>query len=56
MSAVRKAYRERYGKELQHAVREATSGQWGVFCEELCIARVPTEIRKYEKPSSSSRR
>lgn len=51
MSAVRKAYRERYGKELQHVVREATSGQWGVFCEELCIARVPTEIRKYEKPS-----
>lgn len=51
MSAVRKAYRERYGKELQHAVREATSGHWGSFCEELCIARVPTEIRNYEKPS-----
>ena len=51
MSAVRKAYRERYGKELQLAVREATSGQWGVFCVELCIARVPTEVRKYEKPS-----
>ena len=49
MSAVRKAFRERYGRELQEMVREATSGQWGAFCEELCIARIPNDVRRYEK-------
>lgn len=49
MSAVRKAYRERYDRELVEAVREATAGQWGVFCEELCIARVPHDVRTFDK-------
>ncbi|KFH46216.1 Annexin A7-like protein [Hapsidospora chrysogenum ATCC 11550] len=49
MRAVRHAYRERYGRNLQEAVREATSGQWGLFCEELCIARVPNHVKRYEK-------
>jgi Annexin len=52
MSAVRKAYRSRYGKELQQAVAESTSGQWGAFCEELCIARMPNDVRRVERVSS----
>ncbi|KAI9163336.1 LOW QUALITY PROTEIN: Annexin A11 [Paramyrothecium foliicola] len=43
MHDIRKAYRERYGRELQEAVREATSGEWGLFCTELCIARMPND-------------
>jgi hypothetical protein len=49
MRDVRKAYRERYGRELQDAVREATSGDWGLFCTELCIARVPNDVRRVER-------
>ncbi|PHH65199.1 hypothetical protein CDD81_3058 [Ophiocordyceps australis] len=45
MQAVRRAYRHRYGQELQDAVREATSGHWGRFCYGLCIARMPNDIR-----------
>ncbi|KAI6778205.1 Annexin A7-like protein [Emericellopsis cladophorae] len=52
MSAVRKAYRSRYERELQEAVAESTSGQWGAFCEELCIARVPNDVRRVERVSS----
>ncbi|KAL7947189.1 Annexin [Trichoderma barbatum] len=48
MQDVKKAYRERYGQDLQDAVREATSGEWGLFCRELCIARMPNEIRRME--------
>lgn len=46
MQAVRRAYLARYGVELQEAVRDATSGKWGLFCEELCIARVPNDVRR----------
>lgn len=49
MQAVRKAYRERYGRDLQDAVREASSGQWGRFCCELCIARMPDDVRRVER-------
>ena len=49
MAAVRRAFRERYGKDLQEAVKEATSGAWGLFCRELCIARAPDEVRRFEK-------
>ncbi|KAL7913520.1 Annexin [Trichoderma velutinum] len=48
MQDVKRAYRERYGLDLQDAVREATSGEWGMFCRELCIARMPNEIRRME--------
>ncbi|KAL6854023.1 Annexin [Trichoderma novae-zelandiae] len=48
MQDVKKAYRERYGQDLQDAVREATSGQLGMFCRELCIARMPNEIRRMD--------
>lgn len=56
MSAVRKAYRERYGMELLEAVKGATSGLWGTFCEELCIARVPHDVRTFQKVAFSSGR
>lgn len=49
MNAVKRAYRERYGKDLQEAVREVTSGQWGMFCRELCIARMPDDVRQVER-------
>jgi hypothetical protein len=56
MSEIRKVYRERYGRELQEAVREATRGEWGVFCTELCIARMPDDVRRVERISSSTKR
>ncbi|KAJ6779370.1 hypothetical protein PWT90_07933 [Aphanocladium album] len=49
MQAVKKAYAERYGRELQDAVRDATSGEWGIFCLELCIARMPNHVRRIER-------
>ncbi|PNY25527.1 Annexin A11 [Tolypocladium capitatum] len=49
MQAVKRAFRERYGCDLQDAVREATSGQWGRFCSELCIARMPNDVRRVER-------
>lgn len=55
MAAVRQAYRSRYNKSLQDAVKEATSGHWGQFCQELCIARVPNDVRRFEKVAFSSR-
>ena len=55
MQAVKKAYSERYGRELQDAVRDATSGEWGIFCLELCIARMPNHVRRIERVGSSGR-
>lgn len=55
MRAVKHAYRERYGRGLSDAVREATSGEWGLFCRELCIARTPDEVRRFEKVAVSVR-
>ena len=50
MAAVKASYRERYGKDLQEAVRDATAGsEWGQFCQELCIARMPDDVKKIEK-------
>ncbi|KAM4065170.1 annexin domain-containing protein [Hirsutella rhossiliensis] len=49
MQAVKRAFRERYGGDLQDAVREATSGLWGRFCCELCIARMPNDVRRVER-------
>ncbi|KAH8729620.1 hypothetical protein BGZ61DRAFT_475211 [Ilyonectria robusta] len=55
MRAVKQAYRERYGKGLSEAVRESTSGEWGLFCRELCIARTPDDVRRFEKVAVSVR-
>ncbi|KAH7175531.1 hypothetical protein EDB81DRAFT_770188 [Dactylonectria macrodidyma] len=55
LRAIKQAYRERYGKGLSEAVREATSGEWGLFCRELCIARTPDDVRRFEKVAVSVR-
>ncbi|EQK98048.1 annexin ANXC4 [Ophiocordyceps sinensis CO18] len=52
MQAVKRAYRDRYAKDLQDAVRDATSGLWGRFCCELCIARTPNGVRRVERVQS----
>lgn len=52
MALVRRAFREHYGAgvvELQDAVRDATDGEWGAFCAELCIARTPDDVRCVER-------
>ena len=50
MAAVKAAYRERYQRDLQGAVRDATSGSdWGQFCCELCIGRMPDDVKRVER-------
>jgi hypothetical protein len=49
MEAIKRSYRERYGVDLQEAVKEATKGKWGLFCHELCITRMPDDVRRFEK-------
>ncbi|CCF38207.1 annexin ANXC4 [Colletotrichum higginsianum] len=49
LEAIKRAYRERYGRDMQEAVREGTSGDWGLFCRELCIYRMPNDVKSYEK-------
>ncbi|KAJ4263758.1 hypothetical protein NW762_005791 [Fusarium torreyae] len=55
MRAVKQAFRERYGRAMRDAIRDATSGEWGEFCGELCIARMPDDVRKFDKVSYSVR-
>lgn len=49
MEAVKRAYRERYRIDLQEAVREGTTGEWGWFCYNLCIYRMPDDVKRYER-------
>ncbi|GKT62430.1 annexin ANXC4 [Colletotrichum tofieldiae] len=51
LEAIKRAYRERYGRDMQEAVREGTNGEWGLFCRELCIYRMPNDVKSYEKVS-----
>ncbi|CZT11941.1 hypothetical protein WAI453_007522 [Rhynchosporium graminicola] len=46
MEAVKKEYRTRYGVDMQAAVREGTRGEWGAFCEQLCVRRMGNEVRE----------
>lgn len=39
LDAIKVEYKVRYGKELVTAVSEATRGDFGEFCTELCITR-----------------
>lgn len=48
MEAVKREFRSRYGKDLQHAVADGTKGAWGDFCEELCVRRMGDEVRRVE--------
>ncbi|KAI0125157.1 annexin ANXC4 [Xylariales sp. AK1849] len=47
MAAVKKAYRERYGSDLREDVKDGTSGEWGLFCEQLCVARIPDDVKRF---------
>jgi len=51
MEAVKRAFRDRYGRDMQGAVDEGTegSGPWGQFCRELCITRIPHSVRRVER-------
>jgi len=50
MAAIKHAYRERYGRDLQEAVKDATTGSdWGQFCRNLCVTRMPDDVRRFEK-------
>ncbi|KAI0110951.1 Annexin [Hypoxylon sp. NC0597] len=49
MAAIKRAYRERYGEELSEAVKEGTSGEWGLFCEQLVVTRMPDDVKSFEK-------
>lgn len=49
MELVKKEYRTRYGIDMQVAVREGTRGEWGRFCELLCVRRMGDEVRRVER-------
>ncbi len=34
---------------MRVAVREGTKGDWGRFCEQLCVKRTGDEVREVEK-------
>ncbi|KAI1632565.1 hypothetical protein F4809DRAFT_653198 [Biscogniauxia mediterranea] len=48
LTAVKRAFRERYGEDLTDAVREGTSGAWGTFCQQLCVTRMPSEVKQFD--------
>lgn len=48
LAAIKKAYRERYREDLSDAVRDGTSGEWGLFCEQLVVTRMPDEVKRFE--------
>ncbi|KUJ14485.1 Annexin [Mollisia scopiformis] len=49
MEAVKREYRARYGVDMQKAVAEGTRGEWGHFCEMLCVRRMGDEVRRVER-------
>ncbi|KAI1764888.1 Annexin [Hypoxylon sp. FL1150] len=49
MAAIKRAYRERYGEELAEAVKDGTNGEWGLFCEQLVVTRMPDDVKSFEK-------
>ncbi|KAI1277253.1 Annexin [Xylaria sp. FL0933] len=48
LAAIKKAYRERYHEDLAEAVREGTSGEWGLFCEQLVVTRMPDDVKQFK--------
>lgn len=50
MAAIKAAYRSRYNRDMQEAIRDATGNKdWGLFCRELCITRVPDDVKRVER-------
>ncbi|KAH8686132.1 hypothetical protein BGZ60DRAFT_365120 [Tricladium varicosporioides] len=44
MIDIKRAFRERFGKDLREVVRESIEGEWGQFCERLCAMPVGYRI------------
>ncbi|KXJ94174.1 hypothetical protein Micbo1qcDRAFT_41923 [Microdochium bolleyi] len=55
MALVKRAYRERYGEDLADAVHEGTSGDWGLFCEQLVVTRMSDDVKVVERIHSRER-
>ncbi|CAK7271868.1 hypothetical protein SEPCBS119000_004827 [Sporothrix epigloea] len=50
MAAIKAAYRSRYNRDMQEAIRDATgNSDWGLFCRELCITRIPDDVKRVER-------
>lgn len=49
IEAVKKEYKARYNMELLTAVRDGTKGDWGRFCEQLCLRRMPHEVHEVRR-------
>ena len=51
LAAIKRAYREKHHQDLSVAVAEATrgTGEWGAFMRELCITRMPGDVRRVER-------
>lgn len=45
MINIKKAFKERYGKDLSEAVHDGTYGEWGKFCERLCDTSVVSHLQ-----------
>jgi hypothetical protein len=50
MEAVKREYRNRYGIDMRKAVVQGTRGDWGHFCEMLCVTRMSDETRRFDDP------
>ncbi|KAH6646905.1 hypothetical protein BKA67DRAFT_524483 [Truncatella angustata] len=55
MSAVKRAYRERYRIDLADAVKDGTSGDLGLFCEQLVVTRMPDDVKRFSKVEAINR-
>ncbi|KAI0007017.1 hypothetical protein F4779DRAFT_527550 [Xylariaceae sp. FL0662B] len=55
MAAVKRAFRERYGQDLAEAIKDGTSGDWGLFCEQLVVTRMPDDVKRFEVVREVSR-
>lgn len=50
-SRVRAEFADRYNASLQQAVAESVKGDTGEFLSELCISRMPDDVRRVERIS-----
>ncbi|KAK4461408.1 hypothetical protein QBC42DRAFT_252573, partial [Cladorrhinum samala] len=49
LQLVKRSFREQYNRDLVDAVKEATSGEWGEFCQALLITRTPDHVKRVER-------
>ena len=43
---IKREYKVRYGIDMASAVAENTKGEWGRFCQALCVRRMGDEVRE----------